>query len=464
MNVLPGNAVTRPDALFGAPDAHAISNDGTRVFFSDESGQVYVRENGQTTRRVETAGVPDPGGFVAAAADGSAVLLANGHLHDLTDESMVDLTQGKGGFKGLVGQSDDLSDVYFVDTEVLSGEEENENCTNVAGKKTCETASEGANNLYVWTRSTGIRYIVSLSKEDEHAVGVELADWSPLPARRTAQASPNGRWLTFMSVAPLTGYENTGPCELVNNGSAVATYRNALCPEVFLYDSATGKLRCPSCNRSGASPLGWSVLRRINGSANLPLAHYLTDEGRLFFDSRDSLVAADTNAGVEDVYGYEPEGVGDCETGDGCVSLISAGTGVQDSNFLAADEDGSNVFFTTYDELSPRDVDGTIDLYDARVGGGLAIEAAVLPSECHGETCQPPVAVPALTAPASLSFEGSGNAQQATGVKTPKKKVVHKKPKRKPKRHKNRHGKRKAGHGASSKRARNVKRNRGGSK
>ena len=464
VNVMPGNAVTRPGSSFGTPDAHAISNDGTRVFFSDESGQVYVRENGQTTRMIETAGVADPAGFVVAAADGSAVLLANGHLHDLSDGSTVDLTQGKGGFKGLVGQSDNLDHVYFVDTEVLSGEEENENCTNVAGKKTCEAASEGANNLYVWTRDAGTRYIASLAKQDEKEAAIEVSDWSPLPARRTAQASPNGQYLAFMSVASLTGYGNTGPCEVVNNGSVVVTYRNVLCPEVFLYDSASGKLRCPSCNRSGASPLGWSVLRRIEGSPNLPLAHYLTDEGRLFFDSRDSLVAADTNAGVEDVYEYEPEAVGDCEREDGCVALISSGTSSQDSNFLAADEDGSNVFFTTYDQLSPRDMDGTLDLYDARVDGGLAIETATLPSECHGEACQPPVAVPALTAPASLSFEGSGNTPQASGVGTVKKKVVHKKPKRKPKRGKNAPGKGRSKGRANAKRNRDVKRNRGGSK
>jgi hypothetical protein len=456
VNVMPGNTVTRPGASFGTLDAHVISNDGTRAFFSDESGQVYVRENGQTTRMIEAAGVPDPGGFVAAAADGSAVLLANGHLHDLSDESMVDLTQGEGGFEGLVGQSEDLSHVYFVDTQVLTGKEENENCTEVRGEKKCEAASVGANNLYAWTREGGTRYIASLAKQDEHE---EVEDWSPVPARRTAQASSNGRFLSFMSVASLTGYQNTGPCEPVNNGSVVVTYRDVLCPEVFLYDSATGKLRCPSCNRSGASPLGWSVLRRIQGSANLPLPHYLTDEGRLFFDSRDSLVAADTNAGVEDVYEYEPDALGDCQRIEGCVSLISSGTSSQDSNFLAADGNGSNVFFTTYDQLSPRDTDGTLDLYDARVDGGLAIETATLPSECHGETCQPPVAVPALTAPASLSFEGSGNTQQVTSPKTVKKKTVHKKPKRK--RGKKARGKGKSKVRANAKHSKYVKRNRG---
>ena len=38
---------------------------------------------------------------------------------------------------------------------------------------------------------------------------------------------------------------------------------------------------------------------------------YLTNDGRLFFNSFDSLVAQDTN-GKADVYEYEPSGIGSC--------------------------------------------------------------------------------------------------------------------------------------------------------
>ena len=82
VNVAPGNAETAPGAVFGAgseflglignpPDfSHAISEDGSRVFWSDEAGQVYVRIGGETT-----IAIPDPGRFLTAAADGSKVLL-----------------------------------------------------------------------------------------------------------------------------------------------------------------------------------------------------------------------------------------------------------------------------------------------------------------------------------------------------------------------------------------------------
>ena len=43
-------------------------------------------------------------------------------------------------------------------------------------------------------------------------------------------------------------------------------------------------------------------------------SRYLDNQGRLFFDSSDALVPKDVN-GQEDVYEYEPKGVGDCAEG-----------------------------------------------------------------------------------------------------------------------------------------------------
>jgi hypothetical protein len=332
---------------------------------------------------------------------------------------------------GLTGQSDDVSHLYFVDTKVLTGEEENENCELAAGKEVCEKAAEGSDNLYGWAQGGATHFIGKLSADDETAATFySPQDWSATAAARTARASANGRFLAFLSKAPLTGYDSTGPCE---EGPDPA------CPEVFIYDSSTGKLHCASCNPSGERPLGWSALTRVKGSPTLPLAHYLTNEGRLFFDSRDSLVPADTNGGAEDVYEYEPGGVGGCKDDSGCVSLISTGTGTYDSNFFGADADGANAFFTTYLQLSPRDTDESVDLYDARSGGGLAVETVALTPECDGELCQPPTGLLAgPTTPASLSFQGAGDvvtsgpAAKHSAAKKPKaKKHKTKKPKRK---------------------------------
>ena len=83
----------------------------------------------------------------------------------------------------------------------------------------------------------------------------------------------------------------------------------------------------------------------MSGAEELYQSRYLSDSGRLFFNSGDALVPQDVN-GTWDVYEYEPEGVGSCgpaaasgsvvyrperETASGvvepagCVGLISSG-------------------------------------------------------------------------------------------------------------------------------------------
>lgn len=421
VNVAPGNAATSPGSAFGLPRnppypnvppevnnipnsaeaylAHAISADGSRVFWSNASGHVFVREDGERTREI-----PDPGAFLAAAADGSKVLLFDGRLFDLEDEALIDLTQGKGGFKGIVGQSEDLSQIDFVDTEVLAANEgaglDNE------GKH--QRAAVGKDNLYAWHEGK-TTFVATLFESDGRST-FHGGDWEG-PVQRTAEASPDGRWLAFLSMARLTGYENLNPsCQ--DSAEGRAEFGVNRCSEVFLYDSVNGTLRCVSCNPSGARPFGASTLRLIAGFGigSLPQPQYLTDQGRLFFDSQDSLTPSDGNHGVEDVYEYEPSGVGSCGRGEGCVSLISAGHGSADSNFLATDESGRNVFFTTRDQLVHADHDELIDLYDAREGGGIPSQNEKGGSECQGEACQSDIAPPPSDpTPASSSFEGAGN-------------------------------------------------------
>jgi hypothetical protein len=411
VNVLPGNTQTAPGAHFGTPainvgnfdnsisdTSHAISDDGSKVFWSVESGQVYVRIDGETTIEI-----PDPAKFLTASADGSKVLLQDGCLYSLASGECQDLTTDEngvhqGGFLGILGQSEDLSHVYFVDTAVLTGEAENQ-----YGAK----AQPGKINLYAWQDGTPT-FIATLLAEDNVADG---GDWHFSPAQRTAEASPDGNLLAFLSGAPLSGDESGGRSE------------------VFLYDSATDELGCPSCNPSGEAPLGPSSLPlapQLTGEDPQPQARYLTDEGRLYFDSQDSLTPYDTNDGVEDVYQYEPDGIGTCVREAGCVNLISAGHEPIDSNFLAVDATGKNVFFTTRDQLVLKDKDELVDLYDAREGGGIASETETARSECQGEACQPAVSPPNDPTPGSSTFEGAGNLNEKKSTTKEKKKPAKK--------------------------------------
>jgi hypothetical protein len=230
---------------------------------------------------------------------------------------------------------------------------------------------------------------------------------------------------------------------------------------VFLYDAdgngGRGGLVCASCDPTGARPHGmldeatspgappplvdrqgaWREAKEPWLAASIPgwesplhQSRYLSDSGRLFFNSSDTLVPSDTN-GTEDVYEFEPPGVGSCTSesatfgigSGGCVDLVSSGTSKEESAFLDASETGDDVFFLTSAQLSLSDRDGVPDVYDARVGGGFPEPQA--PPACEGDACQSPVAAPNDPTPGSLTYVGPGNpAPLLTAPKTAVKRVV----------------------------------------
>jgi hypothetical protein len=416
VNVKPGNLTTEPGAVIGSGSQltkkpaerdvdHAISADGSRIFWSEEStGQTYVRIDGE-----ETVEIPDSAGrFLTAAADGSKVLLSDGRIYgDLEAEPPVeeaDLSQGEGGFLGTLGAAEDLSRVYFVDTAALPGAGENQDE---------EEAQPGAFNLYVWHEGT-TTFVGPLLFSDS-------GDWDASRPSRTAQVSPDGRFLAFMS--------NTGGSKGLS--------------EVYEYAADSAHLSCVSCNSTDREPLGLSHLSLLKLSPKFPPLRQPQNlspegEGRLFFESQDALSPRDTNGRIQDVYQWEPEGIGSCQLSGGCVSLISSGHSPVDSMFLDSSSNGADAFFITREQLLPRDRDEQLDLYDARIGGGFAEETSPIcdnPEACLG----PLPAVPPAQSAGSASFSGPGNPVHKKHHHKHKKKK-HKKH-HKHKKHKNhRHG------------------------
>ncbi len=419
INVLPGNTAVAAGAVLGSgciPSAalltgcyyqnnqvdHAISADGLRIFWSDASGQAFVRIEGKETREIHDSGV-----FLDASTDGSKILLNDGCLYDLQAETCEDLTAGEGGFVGMVGASEDFSRIYFVDTAVLTGSEENANG---------ERAEAGEENLYAWNEGA-VTFIATLAAGDSQgSFGVGI--WAPSLTDRTAQASRDGRYLAFMSAASLTGYDNS-----LKGGGQCRSSSTSACTEVFEYDADSASLTCASCNPAGQQPLGPANLSLFGTHANLaPPANLPADgQGRLFFESQDVLSSADANGHIQDVYQWEPSGVGSCERPGGCLSLISSGKSANDSHFANATPGGDDAFIITREQLVPRDRDQLLDLYDARVGGGF--DEAVAPL-CLGEACKGPnSSAPAQQSPGSSTFSGPGNQKQ----KAHKHKQRHKK-------------------------------------
>lgn len=399
VNVLPGGEVGEPEAIFGSgkelstgdPDfSHAISTDGTRVFWTGEKGgrRVFVRENGTTT--LEIADPSGNGAFLTASATGSKVLLSDGHLFNIDIEDPVtkapleeaDLDEGQQHFDGILGASEDLSTIYYVDSAVLTPGEKN-------GEEA--EAQAGEPNLYVW--QSGIPKFIG-------TLGGSPSDWAPSPSDRTARVTPDGRYVAFMSQKSLTPYDNID--------AVTGSHDN----EVYEYDASTGRLVCSSCNPTGGRPIGSSNLNLIkqgSGSGFLPQPQNLAPNGRLFFDSYDALSVQDTNNGFEDVYEYEPAGLGTCVTKPGCVSLISSGQEETNSSFLDATPSGNDAFFTTRSPLLPEDQDDLIDLYDARVNG--TPPRSPRPEDCSsGEECRSTIPTPpVLVTPLSGALSGNGN-------------------------------------------------------
>lgn len=416
--------VPRPEGELneGADFDNAVSANGSRVYWSDEaSGQVYMREDG-----TRTLGLPDSAKFVTASADGLKVLLDDGYVYELNVgegdfEAIYSLSEGKGGFQGILGASEDLSTIYFVDTAELTGDKENEYGAH---------AEPDADNLYYW-REGSVTFVATLASTDnESVVGGSSGDWRVSPTNRSAETSPNGRYLAFVSGARLTRFDNES-----TDGGCGAT-KSRPCAEVFVYDSVTNHLACASCNPTGVRPLGASTLSSISYSPPigdyLAQPRYMLNDGRLFFESADALSPYDGGAvggKSYSVYEYEPAGLGSCNDvfagEEGCTYLIAPGSEGSSARFLSADTSGENVFFTTRNELVPEDRDDLIDLYDARVHGGFAATSS--PS-CSGTGCQgSPSAPPIFATPPSATFAGLGNfpapANEAAKNETPKKTI-----------------------------------------
>jgi DNA-binding beta-propeller fold protein YncE len=504
----------------GLNTRHAISEDGSRIFWAEEHAEVaealYLRDTSTgTTIQVNAAqghGATAPGeggqevaepatqevAFQSASDDGSKVLFTDtvrltedssleptglelqpadlyefeltsaegqpprGRLTDLTAESSV----GRADVLNLIpGTSEDGSRTYFVANGVLAAgatpgdcprnpEEESEPPTPPPGS-TCNLYVIESDPAHPNERET--RFIAALSPEDAADWGAGLT--SELPPTHgnlsnvTSRVSPDGRYLAFMSQQSLTGYDNRDAASGQPD------------EEVYLYDAVARRLLCASCNSQVGEGDGWMrplgvfdteqsgegigllvdrpelwrnrwLASSIPGWAfNItglrPLAlyqpRYLSDEGRLYFDSADALVPQDIN-GKEDVYQYEPSGVGDCRPSGGCAGLISSGTGDSSSAFLDASENGDDVFFLSAAQIVATDTDRAADVYDAHVctSSSPCIVAKVPSSEecsgtsdCRGAGASSP---PPEQAPASSTFSGPGNIA-ASGVQGAKAKA-----------------------------------------
>jgi hypothetical protein len=364
------------------------SSDGSKVFFTDV--------NPLTAESTGEAGKPDLYEYDLEAPEGE-------RLSDLSTSTKPE-PGAHADVQGVVGASNDGSYVYFVANGVLAAGGALGNCDGeYKASQTC--------NLYV-RHDGATKFIADLSGEDgdfTHGEGGNDGDWQADPGHRTAEVTPDGHNVVFMSRRPLTGYDNMVEDML---GAVPLT-------EVFVYDAETGRITCASCNPSGEPPVApslpeyekniagiWGSFLPVSDSLNDNQPRLISENGdRVFFDSIEPLVPQDEN-GLLDVYEWEAQGEGSCREARGCVYLLSGGQSTDNSYLIDASANGDDAFFVSRAQLVKADHGDSDVLYDARVGG-------VVPpaeEECSGAGCQgTPPAPPIFATPASVTFNGTGN-------------------------------------------------------
>lgn len=341
------------------------SEDGSRVFFSDEKP---LTKNSQAA-----AGKPDLFEYEATG-------VASGVLRDRTKTGTFEHPNAR-GFSG-AGANGEY--VYFVALGILAGSGAN---------------SEGAKarpvepNLYLLHNGV-VTFIATLDTKKDGSIWQEEESIHPNNGLLRTAVSPSGGYIAFSTALSLTGFNNA-PADPANCSE------NA-CQEIFLFDAQRSQLTCVSCDPGGMPPTSSTYLPGPTSFSSKSIgrpayfARQVFDDGSVLFTTPNTLAPADVN-GAPDVYRYR----------EGELNLMSSGSAVGASVFLDASPDGSNVFFTTAQSLAGSDTDNEISIYDARVDGGLP-EPPLPTPPCEAESCRGPASSPGnATTPGSLGFSGT---------------------------------------------------------
>ncbi len=383
VSLLPGDATpaAKENALYlGA------SEDGEGIAFSI-AGSIYLRLHDEET--FEAAG---PGSTFAGVADeGNRVFyLEGGDLFAFDAEAEETIPFSSSGNVTPVNVSSGGARAYFISPSVLTGE------PNPNG----EEAGGGEENLYL-SEEGAISFVGSVTERDVKGEVIAstlmggLGLWieglkGNAPAVDPSRATPAGTTLLFESRADLTGFESEGFVQ------------------VYRYDVTENRLDCLSCSPTGTPPTSDASLQSIRAEQfspepagnQLKIANQSPDGRRAFFQTVEPLVVGDTDDQL-DVYEWEGDEVGGCETEGGCVYLISGRHSGSPDYLFAMSSSGDDVFFRTADQLLRRDKEATLSIYDARVGGGFPEaheeESCVAIETCQGSPTPPPNSAQATT-------------------------------------------------------------------
>jgi len=417
--------------FIGTEELRGIAIDGQHVYWARQGGGEIGRVD-LGLEKAEPELISGVTGVTGLALDGTHLYWSTrkvagpgGDLYSYDSESgaLTDLTPDPDDpngaeVKGVLGIAGNGSYVYFAANGVLAS------APNVRGETaqpgTCKGtlgSASGSCNLYVFHAGT-VSFITQLEVEGGANMS-DAANWAMTPTglfndsdfQQTARVSADGRTLLFRSRRQLTDYHSEGV------------------PELYRYSATGSELVCVSCNPSGAAPTAAPTLGTIYPPAKYRswpagvLTRNLSSDGdRVFFESVDPLVEADHNGdqgcptmglftqefpACQDVYEWEAPGSGSCQsptTNGGCLYLLSGAGEVGPAFFADASASGNDAFIFTAAPLVDQDRDQFVDIYDARVNGGIAAQNEAASAGCSGEACRPPQGtLPALAPPATAA-------------------------------------------------------------
>jgi hypothetical protein len=423
----PASEIGRADLDGSDPESEFIKDAGRPVGLAVSAAHVYWSAN--------QGAEPNPGN------DLYRYEAATGTLTDLS----ADATKTNGAeVQGVLGVSDDGSYLYFVANGDFDG-------AGPASAGDCQGSlgsASGSCSLYLRHGGT-TSFIARLSVNGNGSL-TDAANWAETPTgpikgssfRKTATVAADGLTLLFRSQRKLTAYDNAGTSQL------------------YRYRVGDPGPTCVSCNPTAPASTAAPSLGTINTSAYIPATpasvasrNLAANGDRVFFETTEAPVLGDTNGedgcpmvgtpqqgfpSCQDVYMWEAEGTGSCvESGaesGGCLYLLSTGKDSYPSFFADASASGDDAFIFTRSRLVGQDQDELLDVYDARVGGGLASQNQPVPPHCLGlEACHGPPPAPLIPESAgSATFTGPSDPKP----KRPKAKRHGKKKQHKKKQHK----------------------------
>jgi hypothetical protein len=376
--------VNGPESIFQLPwateaiaERDTVSTDGSRILFEvqEHPHQLYMRKNSATSALVTESETSEP-----VTAEEVTLQAASRDLTHIVFSSSSQLTEDAPAGGGLYLYTDGPSPT----TE--------KNLTFVAHATQAFGVSDDGSRIYYDGGQSVMLW-------DSGKV-LQIAPESGIPNEGIGQVeepriTPDGRLFAFANDRRLTKDAEVGELPLVR------AERNM---EIYVYNEEDGSLKCASCPTTGARAM-LGVETSLRATEMVPYTNmdsktnFFSREGRYaFFNTQEALLPQDTN-GTTDAYEYD--------TITGQVSLLSSGTGEAPSWFVDASADGRNVFIITRQQLSRWDPDKLVDLYDARVDGGLP-EPPVPAAGCTEDACQGIPSTPPTFSTAS-AFTGLGN-------------------------------------------------------